>query len=124
MEAINISKESLDAFRKEKKLIPAPIDNKNVTTDWIEEVFDYQTCIWGKRESAIGFIHDRPVVAEWSENNLFWKFVEEESIDGSDHLEELRKRLKVYDDANPELVESHNVIGNYFWQKFYWKNED
>ena len=46
METIKISQESLDAFKKEKELIPAPIDNKNVTTDWIEDVFDHQSCLW------------------------------------------------------------------------------
>lgn len=40
MESIKISKESLDAFKSGRKLIPAPIDNKNLLEDPFEdEVF-------------------------------------------------------------------------------------
>ena len=40
METIKISQESLDAFKKEKKMLPAQIDNKNLLEDPFEdEVF-------------------------------------------------------------------------------------
>lgn len=41
MEAIKISQESLDAFKSGERLIPAPIDNKNLLEDSFEDdVFD------------------------------------------------------------------------------------
>lgn len=107
---------------KEKELIPAPIDNKNVVQDWIEEIFDYQTCIWGEKKSAIGYVHGQPVMAAWSENNLLWKFMEEKTIEDSDHLAVLKDRLNDAHDPDGELVETFKVLGNILWQKFYWKN--
>ena len=46
MKTIKISQESLDAFKKGKILIPAPIDNKNLLEDPFEdEVFgDFYAC--------------------------------------------------------------------------------
>ena len=46
METIKISQESLDAFKGGKTLIPAPIDNKNLSEDSFEdEVFgDFYAC--------------------------------------------------------------------------------
>ena len=124
METIKISQESLDAFKNEKKLIPAPLDNKNVTTDWIEEIFDFQTCIYGKK-MAVGFIADEPVIAAWTVNTIIWSFpsLVMTCIDGTKPLEELRKRLSVYDDANTELKHEYCVIGNLLMQKFYWNKD-
>ncbi len=124
METIKISQESLDAFKKEKELIPAPIDNKNVVQDWIEEIFDYQTCIWGEKKSAIGYVHGQPVIAAWYKNILLWKFTEEKEIENSDHLAELRNRLNNAHDPNGNLIEEFKVIGNILMQKFYWKDEE
>lgn len=41
METIKISQESLDAFKKERSLIPAPFDNKNLMEDALtDNVFE------------------------------------------------------------------------------------
>lgn len=109
---------------EEKKPIPAPIDNKNVMKDWIEEIFDYQTCIWGEKRCAIGFIHEQPVFAFWSNNVLTWKFTEEKSILDSDHLAILKDRLKDHHDPDGSLEETFRVVDNMLMQRFYWKNED
>lgn len=106
---------------EEKKLIPAPIDNKNVMQDWIEEIFDYQTCIWGEKNRAIGFIHEQPVLATWGGNTLLWKFTEESTIEDSDHLAVLRDRLNDAHDPNGDLLEKFKVIGNVLVQQFYWR---
>lgn len=124
MDTIKISQDSLDAFRKEKSLIPAPIDNKNILQDWIEYIFDYQSCIWGEKNRAIGFICGQAVLATWDGNNLLWTFTEKASINGSEYLSALRKRLESAHDPNGNLVEFFKVVGNSLWQTFYWKDED
>ena len=123
---IKISQESLDAFKKEKTLMPAPIDNKNVMQDWIEEIFDYQTCVWGEKNCAVGFIHEQPVFAAWTNNHLTWKFTEVRLLDddGCDHLAVLKDRLNDAHDPDGDLVETFRVARNVLWQSFYWKNED
>lgn len=107
----------------EKNLIPAPIDNKNVTTDWIEEVFDFQTCLYNKNK-AVGFIDNEPVLATWQNNILLWNFHLETKIENSKHLTVLKKRLAEYHDPDGNLFEEFVVVGNTLMQKFYWKNED
>lgn len=56
------------------KLIPAPIDGKNVMTDWIEEIFDEHSCIVGGKQGEIrmGFVDNRPVTCFVSGNAIFW----------------------------------------------------
>ena len=120
---IKISQESLDAFKKEKELIPAPIDNKNVTTDWIEDVFDNQSCIWGKKNSAVGYINEEPVIAAWDRNLLLWQFSLITSLEDSISLSILKDRLNAAHDPDGDLVEDLKVVGNLLMHKFYWKNE-
>ena len=106
-----------------KELIPAPIDGKNVCTDWIEEIFDYQTCLWGKK-SAMGFVKGEPVIALWEQNLLTWKFPLKRNLEGSISLAYLKDRLEEYSEYNQELVEYYNVVGDTLEQRFYWRNED
>ena len=107
----------------EKGLIPAPIDNKNVTTDWIEEIFDFQTCVWNKK-TAVGFIDNEPVIVSWENNILLWSFPLMLSVSDSDHLKVLKGRLEVYNDVNVELTTKDTAFGNVFMQKFYWKDNN
>lgn len=107
----------------EAKLIPAPIDEKNVTSDWIEDVFDNQSCVWGEKKSAVGYIDKQPVVAAWSENMLIWGFPITKNLENSVHLAILRDRLERWDEDN-RFIEHFNVVGNMLIQKFYWKNEE
>ena len=57
-----------------KKII-APIDEKNVCTDWIEDVFDDLSCVKNGRQ-AMGFINDAPVYTYWEKNCITWRCVE------------------------------------------------
>lgn len=124
MEAIKISQESLDAFKKEKELIPAPFDEKNVSTDWIQDVFDNQSCVWNGQK-AIGFINNHPVLVAWSDNILLWQFPLVTDIEEFGDLAVLRDRLKIYeDDPDNNFVTKDSIVGNLLMQKYYWKNED
>jgi hypothetical protein len=102
--------------------LPAPIDGKNVTTDWIEDIFDNLSCV-KKQDCAVGFINDQPVLAAWSGNYLVWKFLELETIKDSVPLAELRKRLEKYHDPERDLEEKFAIIGNLLLQQFFWKDE-
>lgn len=124
MDAIKISQESLDAFKKEKELIPAPFDEKNVSTDWIRDVFDNQSCVWNK-QTAIGFINDHPVLVTWDDNILLWKFPLVTDIREFGNLAVLRDRLKIYeDDPDNNFVTKDSLVGNLLMQKYYWKSKD
>ena len=123
MQSIKITQKSLDAFKKEKALVPALLDEKDITTDWIQDVFDDYSCVWGARKSAVGYVCEQPVLVAWSDNDLLWKFMEQNTIEHSNFLAVLKDRLSIYDE-NEGLVIKSKVIGNLYWQKFYWEDED
>ena len=61
----------METKKKEKRTIPAPIDNKNVTTDWICEVFDNGDFVMDDNR-IFGFVSRQPAFASWSGNKLKW----------------------------------------------------
>jgi hypothetical protein len=102
--------------------IPAPLDGKNVTTDWIEGIFDDQNCV-EKKDCAVGFIQDQPVLVAWNGNSILWKFTELETIEGSIPLAVLKDRLKRFNDPERDLVDEFHIIRNILLQKIFWKDE-
>jgi len=112
-------------------LIPAPIDGKNITTDWIEEIFDGQ-CSTSNGKTYLGFVKDLPIRCDIIENALCWQFLVPTDWWHRDvvipAMEELTKRLQVKDDAD----EGHRIHVRYrksgndtiLWQEFYWNNND
>lgn len=106
----------------ERKTYPAPIDGKNVTTDWIEDIFDSQMCLYGKN-SRLGYINDEVVLARWEENKLMWEFLRKNYLN-SILLSTLIKRLAEHYDLMGDLVEKFDLQENTLVQSFYWKEEE
>ena len=106
-----------------KKMMPAPIDNKNVMCDWIGEIFDNGDCT-RNNNTLVGFIHEEPVIATWKDNILLWQFSIMRNIKDTLELSVLQKRLAEHHDIEGSLVEQFTIIGNLLMQQFYWKNED
>lgn len=75
------------------KLIPAPIDEKNVCTDWIEEVFDNLRHVESGKQ-AVGFVNDAPVYVSWYENQMTFLVVEHHINRYEETRDEIAKRLK------------------------------
>lgn len=130
MGRIKISKESLDAFKNGERLIPAPIDEKNITSDWIEDIFD--NCCFGGKENNIyvGFICDCVVLCEYHDNIIKWK-VESECFNGKSEREnafnELRKRLETIDKESFDLAVKYSPFDKdvtCLTQSFFFKDED
>lgn len=99
---------------------PASLDEKNVMTDWIEDVFDKGSgvCCGNK---FLGFVNDCPVMASWRDNILYWKFVDTGSSRNFDGIITLKSRLKEYEVENTELVQIISVVGEQVIQQFFWK---
>lgn len=77
-----------------KKLIPAPLDGKNVTRDWICEIFDNYDCILGGKHDEIysGFVSERPTNCYIYGNQVYW------------HIDKYACGIFALDDAYKELV--------------------
>lgn len=102
------------------ELIPAPIDDKNVMEDWINDVFDNGDCT-EDRKRIIGFIDHSPAMASWHDNVLIWTFYEVAWVDRQNSIKELRRRLAEKEDPKSNLYSlitggEHGLV-----QKFYWK---
>lgn len=104
-----------------EKLIPAPLDEKNMTTDWIEELFDDQSALYGKHKMA-GFMAGALMQAWWNNNMLIWKV-----FDG-DYNEAIKRLLERYKERYPEeespFILKQQVTANICVMKFYWKPEE
>ena len=101
--------------------LKAPLDGKNVTTDWIGDVFDNcEYTIDG--QSIVGFIGHSPVFAAWHDNDIVWK-----SILGNENcMELLEKRLAAYeDDENSNICsECRRITPMVLLQLFYFKEDN
>lgn len=61
-----------------KTLIPMPVDDKHVMTDWIDDVFDghySQRCNGKHGNFIIGIYKDRPTLATISGNAITWQIL-------------------------------------------------
>lgn len=112
---------------------PAFIDEKDVTTDWIEMVFDDYNCTCGghKDRSYVGFVNECAVLARIHNNSLWWNIMPEQYTE--DKVQEtysiLLERLKEYDSSD----DSTGLYCEY-WdrlkhdgclvQEFYFKDND
>lgn len=55
------------------KLIPAPIDERNVTSDWIYEMFDLGDCV-DDNGTYVGFINHVPALCQVTNNEVTFSF--------------------------------------------------
>lgn len=87
-------------------LIKAEINEKDVCSDWIDNIFDNHECL-SNSNKALGFIDDVPVLAEWYGNKIDWKFMQEDIGCAMDILIE---RLKEYE-IDEEPIYSEYKLG-------------
>lgn len=102
------------------KKIPAPLDETNVTTDWIEEIFDNGNCTCnGSR--IVGFVRDAPVYAIYYDNVVRWTVLD--SFLPSDRINELIRRLDRYENPDEVVFSEKTVIGKTLTQRFFFRED-
>ena len=113
------------------KKIKAPIDGKNVTTDWIEEIFDHYNAVgctdkYGT-ERICGYVANTLIESTFFKdyNTIMWRI---HSLIAGKELksikDELTKRLKEHEDPDRELFSEIKDDNDTLWQSFYWRQED
>ena len=78
------------------KKIPAPIDEKNVSTDWIDAVFDGMNYVSNGNQMA-GYVKDSLVSCSWHDNRIEWVA----HYNMAETLTELKKRLEEFQNKDP-----------------------
>lgn len=104
-----------------QELIPAPLDEKNVTTDWIEEMFDDQSALYGKNK-MLGFMAGAAMQASWSGNVLRWKVLDGDRYVAIKRLIELYKER--YPDEESPFILKRQCFADVYIMRFYWKPEE
>lgn len=105
------------------KKFAAPLDEKNVMTDWIEEIFDDYSAIRCRR-MFLGYIQYIPVYAKYSGNQIVWKVVDGTSSDVELVIEVLKKRLLEHEDPERDLFSEFKISGSTLTQTFWWKGDE
>lgn len=99
----------------------APVDGKNVTTDWIESIFDEGNYVQNTKGSEYaGFVSDKLVIAYISDNTIVWRayWYDENTT------QEIIKRLEQYETDDSDLYSEMDVAdGISVTQYFWWKND-
>ena len=97
----------------------AIIDEKNVTTDWIGEVFDFADYTQDKK-CMVGFVEHFPVLVAWNENDIVWQAI----LGGGNCLDVLEKRLALFEDEDSNIYsERKRVASNLILQSLYFKED-
>lgn len=102
----------------------AMIDEKNVSTDWMESVFDDYPV--QDRNTMVGFIHHCPVIAHWNSNVIVWEVM---PIGWEDHTYAfllLEQRLKEWENEEQNVYSTiqHGELGKFqIIQSFYFKED-
>lgn len=103
-----------------QKLIPAPLDGKNVTTEWIEVLFDDQSVLYG-RNKMIGFMANAAMQASWDGNVLKWKVLDGDRYEAVKRLIERYKER--YPDEESPFILKRQCFADVYIMRFYWKPE-
>lgn len=106
----------------EKALVepqPACLNEKDVTTDWIEDIFDCQRAVMVSTE-ALGFIKEVPFRVKWHTDNnaLLWQAIRPA---GNDVFAELEARLKASESDDTPLYSERHLNGSTLFQYFFTK---
>ncbi len=106
----------------ETKKIPAFIDDKDVMTDWIEEIFDHWDCTYSSCQ-LVGFVNDVPTYAHWNGNTITWKPMCYDNETTKETLDIIKKKLLEYETDTDELYSEIYIFNNAsIIQKFYFKS--
>ena len=105
-------------------LIPAPVDDKNVSTDWIEDIFDDCAGVL-LYHTYVGVIAERLVTVQWDSNTITWQVIPNDGLNFGDAYFLLNERLTKYDNDDERLlVEYDRSRPATIIQRFYWKEEE
>jgi len=104
-------------------LTRARIDEKNVTTDWVEDVFD--TCV-RHGDLIVGIIDGEAVVCEFDRTSIWWRVPLTDHV--CDKLEKildvLTERLEAYDTKEGNLMSVLWLGHSDILQTFYFKQNE
>ena len=101
------------------------VNEKDVTTDWMESVFDSADVVRDGRK-MVGFINHCVVVASWENNVITWEVIAQPLTDYCYATLLLEQRLKEFETDEQNVYSEIETIGNSRWgfiQSFYFRED-
>ena len=107
--------------------IIAPIDKKNVSTDWVDDVFDDCECAKSQNKTlckVCGFVCGELVECTYNlGNNVMYWYIHSGYKELDDVRKVLKNRLAKYESEENDLFSEIMDYQNHFTQIFYFKGE-
>ena len=108
-----------------RKLTSAPIDEKNVTSDWIARIFDNEDYV-ENGDKFVGFVKGYAVSCHYWKNHLYWGVFKDFAIprELNEVRDELERRLKTLEDEDEDgnvFSIRERLFDNAISQSFYFK---
>ena len=101
------------------------VNEKDVTTDWMESIFDSADVV-KDRKTMVGFINHCVVTAHWADNVIIWEVSARLLTDYCYATLLLEQRLKEWEDDEQNVYSEIESIGNGkygFIQSFFFKED-
>lgn len=103
------------------KKIEALLDGKDLTTDWVEDIYDLNQCVVTDNQ-AIGFVCDIPVYATWYNNRA--EFVPMPNCWNDESLRRKIKERLTNEFADSDVIAEVYVVDKWVSVLFYFKSEE
>jgi hypothetical protein len=106
--------------------VPAYIDDKDVTTDWLDNIFDTLDFLYSTRRQ-IGIVAGCVVSVSWHSNVVEWQVSKDMGGDYNSAYLILEERLKSMESKEQNVyseIKHENDNGKLcIWQSFYFRDE-
>ena len=101
-------------------MILAPIDEKNITTDWLETIFDGwdYTCN-SNGKTYLGFVSNSPIIARIEGHTITWTWINDSMYNGI-----LKGRLNACDTDDDCITCKYTNTDNGIIQEFYFNDNN
>lgn len=103
----------------------APIDGKNVCSDWIEDVFDEYTTIHTEKRGKntfLGFVSGCVCICSYTfgNNTLKWQIIADRKEDAEIAIKTLFNKLQEYEKESETIQTEYTTEGNTLYQSFFF----
>lgn len=120
---LRTTKDYIEAIDKAKNLSKAFVDEKDLTTDWIEDIYNGDCVKQGRK--YVGFYQDEVLVCKCTLDEITWTFPScEDSKKRRRLLNQLAEQLDRYNEGDFGIISFVKLLPHSVGEVFYFKDED
>lgn len=120
---LRTTKDYIEAIDMAKNLSKAFVDEKDITTDWIEDIYNGDCIKQGRK--YVGFYQDEVLVCKCTLDEITWTFPScEDSKKRRRLLKQLAEQLDRYNEGDFDIISFVKLLPHSVGEVFYFKEED